>query len=541
LDSFASWGAVPWATLPAEAMAVQALQTWRIASAGYATAPTDDPANTLYTPRIYGDIEVSQSGIDAFGIGGRVAMGIADVALADADLAALGPIAFGTADGRPATVRVLPVTSPQASNFGTNLGGARIAFSGVVQRVEHASGSRAKLTLTDASERLNVKLQPTLFGGSGGIEGPSTLGGRPKPVALGENTNVTPAFVGNVDLGDGALPTYIVHSAAVEAIGAVRIRGVAQTLVGVAPTVGQARVWLSQAAFQLGSSPDGIVTADVEGDNTGGYVSSTAGILRRFLQSFGPRLATARLNVPAFDQAETDLPGDIGFYQGTEQTTAAAAADRILAGSGAILCGGRDGTLRLVDPLAIGPAQFVLPPALILALEPVDMIPALRPLPWAVGMDWAPNSTPMTDFSGSVSDADRARVAAAARGPVRAESPTINQRVAQARELRLPGLYANEAEALVRGTQWRDLLDSQPRLFRLTTDRYLGEIEIGDLGAIAYPQYGLDGGIGVVVLGWRESLAGRRIELTLCTRTGITLPATADPDTFFLLDTDGLA
>ena len=171
----------------------------------------------------------------------------------------------------------------------------------------------------------------------------------------------------------------------------------------------------------------------------------------------------------------------------------------------------------------------------------IPMPAALRPLPWVVAADWQPNGTQMTDFAGTVSDADRARFAAAARGPVRSESTYIATHVAQRREMRLPSLYAAEADALVRAAQWRAFFESGPRMFRVTTDRYLGQVEVGDLGALAYPQYDLDRGVGVVVLGYQEALAGRRLTLTVVTVPWVTDPPAAEAGVFFVLDEDLLA
>ena len=147
----------------------------------------------------------------------------------------------------------------------------------------------------------------------------------------------------------------------------------------------------------------------------------------------------------------------------------------------------------------------------------------------------------VTDFAGTVSDADRARFAAAARGPVRSESTYIATHVAQRREMRLPSLYAAEADALVRAAQWRAFFEAGPRMFRVTTDRYLGQVEVGDLGALAYPQYDLDRGVGVVVLGYQEALAGRRLTLTVVTVPWVTDPPAAEAGVFFVLDEDLLA
>jgi hypothetical protein len=540
VENFAAPGLYAPAELPPAFAGLQSVTALRMASAAYAAGPGDDPANTVWAPRIYGDIEVRQNGMDALGIGGRVALGIAEVEVANADGALDTLVAYGLADGRAATIRVAPVTSPLASNFGSPLGTAAIAFSGVVQRVEGADNRRARIAITDASERLATPLQRNKFDGAGGLGGGASLTGKPKPIALGEVFNITPVALGNIDLGDGSLPTYMVHWRAVSSITAVRIRGVVQTLVGVAPTTGQARVWLSSGAFQLGSSPDGVVTADVLGDATSTYVNTTAGILRRLLTSVGPGLLDAQLDASAWDFADTDLPGAVGFYQPAEETSAGAVVDTILAGCGAILAGGRDGRLRLVDPLASGTAQFTLPMPWILALTPAPLPAALRPAPATVAIDYKPNFTPTTDLAGSVTATDRALYNAAA-STSRTTSGTVQNRVAQPREMRIPGLYRDAADAAARAARYLTLFASGARAFEVVTDRYLGSIEIGALGAIAYPAHGLDAGVGVVVLGYTEALAARRLTLTVVTVPWVTIPNPEDVAAWFMLDEDLLA
>jgi len=541
MEAFGPIASTPIATLPAELLSPQTVVPYRIASMAYAADPADDPAQLLWYPRLLGDIEVSQSGVDALGIGGRLALGIAEIDAWDAD-GGLGLMArYGTADGRAATVRVVDVSDASAGNFGCMLGAARVAFRGIVQRIEHHGDQRARITVTDAAELLARPLQPTRFEGTGGLEGDGDLAGRPKPVLIGRRFNVPPVYLGNVDLGDGALPTYAVHWRAVQSIDAVRIRGVLQAEVtGIAPGVGEYRAWPDDGVFQIGSSPDGAVTADALGDAVPGYVSTTAGVVRRLVQSLGPLLADDALQLGTFDLAENDLPGAIGYWRGAEETTAGAAIEEITAGSGAIVCGGRDGTLRLVDPLAAGDAQFALSEAHILALEPVPMPAGVRPSPRTVAVDWRPNAAPLTDMAGVV-DTERAALSAAALGPARADSAVITSRVAQGRDLRLRGLYYDEADALARAEQWRAFFEHGPRIFRLTTDRYLGQMDVGALGAIAYPAFSLEGGVGVVVLGWSELLAGRRLTLTVVTVPWVTIPPIATDGTgldYFVLDED---
>jgi hypothetical protein len=504
-------------TLPEAFIAPQGVATLRIASAGYATATDDTPASTSYIARLLGDVVLSQSALDAVGVGGRVALGLGDIDLWDGDGQMADLVRYGTADGRAVAIRVAPALDPQASDVGSPLAGLPAAWRGVVAGVDGADPLHARLTVADISQLLATPLQSSLYAGTGGLEGPSTLKGSPRPVCLGHVYNITPVALGVHDLGDGGLLTYQSNWRSVAAHDAVRIRGVEQTLVTVAPTVGEYRDWPSLGLFQLGSSPDGVVTCDVRGDNSGGYVSGLAEVLRRLVQVLGPGYADDDIDDDAFTWAASDMPGDIGWYQGASQTSAAAAIDALIAGPGAVLAGGRGGTLRLFDPLASDDTQFALLAPHIIALAPAPLPAGLRPLPRSVAVAWRRNWTPLTDIAGVVSDADRAQLQAAASGPARAASSTITDHVAQQREMSFPGLYWAEADALARAGQWRDWLAAGPRIYTVTTDRYLGQIDCGDIGTVAYPAYGLDAGVRCTVVGWSEQLGARRLTLTLAT------------------------
>jgi len=168
-------------------------------------------------------------------------------------------------------------------------------------------------------------------------------------------------FLGNLDLGAGSLPTYQSHWRAIAGHDAIRVRGVAQVIVSAGtPTVGQARDYPALGLFQLGAAPDGDVTADLRGDTVPIYVNSIAGILRRMLESLGLAYEAADFDSTAWAFAEADLPGIVGLHQGATATTTLAAAEEILAGSGAMLAAGRGGKLRLADPLATDTPQFDL-------------------------------------------------------------------------------------------------------------------------------------------------------------------------------------
>jgi hypothetical protein len=290
----------------------------------------------------------------------------------------------------------------------------------------------------------------------------------------------------------------------------------ADAKVGTAPTVGQYRDWPTLGVFQLGSTPDGTVTADVRGDSTGGYANAIPDVLRRLVQALGPQLSDTDLQTDAWSFAQVDLAGEIGWFRGPDEISTADAAQDILASCGAVLAGGRAGLLRLFDPLADDLPQFDLPAPWIIDLQPLALPVGLRPLPRAVAVEWQRNWTPLSDLAGSVDGTERQRLAGTASGPARAESALVTSRVAQQRDLRLAGLYATEADALARADKWRRWVEAGPRLFEIQTDRYLGQIECGDIGRVTYPAYGLDRGVRGVVA-WREALGARRLTITLST------------------------
>ncbi len=517
MEGFAAAGVVAPGVLPDALVTPQGVGVLRFASAAYASGPGDVPANVLWPPRLLNDIELAQSAVDAIAIGGRMALGLADVDLFDADGALADAIRYGVADGRAARISIAPAVAPRASNVGTPLSAVQTVFRGVVRAIHAGDGQSARLSLVDLAERLAMPLQSARYGGTGGLDGAATVKDRPKPVALGRCFNVAPVFLGNVDLGDGALPTYQTHWRAVAGHDAVRIRGAAQTGVGGAPAVGQFRDWPAFGVFQIGSSPDGPVTADVRGDAVPLYVGTTSAILRRLAQSLGPQLADSEVDGDAFGFADTDLPGEVGWYQGGEAISAADAVSQIAAGSGAVLAGGRAGVVRLFDPLASAPSQFELHMPWIMDLQPVPLPATLRPLPRSVAVAWRRNWSVMTDVPTSLPAADRAQLAGASLGPARADSALITARVAQQRELAVPGLYWSEADALARAERYRAWLEAGPRLFTLRTDRFLGVIESGDIGRISYPAFGLQSGVRCAVVGWREQLGARRLSLTVCT------------------------
>ena len=154
------------------AATLQSLLTLGIATAAYITGPAEDPPNLLYTPRLYGDIEVSQSGVDAFGIGGRVALGVADIAR----FLGRRPVVPG-----PGRIRHRG-RSRCHDPRGRCRRSPRLRFRHLHRLrahrfPRHPATRRPQRRIARPAdhhgrpERLAVSLQPALFAGTGGLEG----------------------------------------------------------------------------------------------------------------------------------------------------------------------------------------------------------------------------------------------------------------------------------------------------------------------------------------------------------------------------------
>lgn len=488
----------------------------RIATYAYASDTLDIPASTVWFPRIVGPVSVEQSAMSAAGVGGVVALTAGDLVVADQDGWSVDLARYSNADGREIELRAAEVVNPRASDFGTPLRSAPVVWRGRVRRVDRDAGRRARIAMDDLTQQLLTPLQANRYSGAGGLNGEAALTDKPKPLTLGQVFNVSPVYLGEVDLGDGALATYQSHWRAVVAHDAVRIRGVSQTKVGVAPGVSQWRDWPNLGLFQLGGTPDGAVTADVRGD-ADGYPNTTASILWRLLTIHGPQLSEGDRDSDAWSFAEADLGGVVGWHQGTQDITAIAACESILAGCGAVMAGGRDGRLRLFDPMAtVTDIQFDLFASDIVA-EPVPLpLPAsLSPAAREVQVEWGRNYTPLTDIGTAADDALRQRLADAAAPVASVASASITARVLTQRTMRLPGLYADAAGAQDRASVISAWLEGGGQAWTVTTDRYLGSISLGDWGRVTYPMQGLNAGFSGVVVAMREDFDRRRVTLTM--------------------------
>ena len=162
---------------------------------------------------------------------------------------------------------------------------------------------------------LDVPVNSNEYAGSGGLEGGIELAGNSKPLAYGSLTNISPVLVDQDNI------VYQFHDGACESVQFAFDGGLALTFAGdvadiTATTVpaGYFKTQLSGGYIKLGAEPEKLLTLDILGDNTGGYISNSSDIIKRIaLNDVG--LAADDLNWPSFFTAYLDSSRSVsGIY-----------------------------------------------------------------------------------------------------------------------------------------------------------------------------------------------------------------------------------
>lgn len=216
-----------------------------------------------------------------------------------------------------------------------------------------ANDGQMLLTIADPSKRLDKPLLGAGFTGEGGIEGASEATGRAKRRSWGRVYNVEGGLLDKVnniyEFGDPSKP--------LGAFDAVRDKGRAGALV-MLPWQGS--IAATFAALQAAAAPDGgcvaapsiacvkwwtvpagPLTADIRGENSGGYAETAAGIVAKLLAAVdGPPLADLAA-------AEALRPAPCGVHIAASTDTVAQAIDRLLLGVSLYWVLQPDATIRI--------------------------------------------------------------------------------------------------------------------------------------------------------------------------------------------------
>jgi hypothetical protein len=156
------------------------------------------------------------------------------------------------------------------------------------------------------------------YAGTGGAEGGDDLKGKSKPAIFGYAQNIEPVML------DAVNNVYQVHGyGAIEDIPFVYERAADfgassgdyasyAALVAASIPEGHWGTCLAEGMFRLGAPPFGLITADVKGDNVGGFHQSTAEVVQRLcdIQS----VDSARIDGASLTAFATACPEPIDIY-----------------------------------------------------------------------------------------------------------------------------------------------------------------------------------------------------------------------------------
>lgn len=280
----------------------------------------------------------------------------------------------------------------------------------------HINDNSLLVTLRDNSYKLEVPAQPSIYGGTGDLDGGSDLAGKKKPRAFGSLLNVTPVLLIAAEL------VYQLNNGPISAISAIYDTGATLTATSdyATPTLlraaalvpGQYATCLASGLFRLGGAAFGQVTCDLSGDSSGaGYVSSAADIVRRVV-------ATAisdpgDLETWTFDAVNDVQAAVIGYYLGPDSNeTVMAVCTKIMASIGG-WCGfnaiGDFGVRRFLAPDISAAASYVNTDIVSIARETLPS--TIDPPPWRFRVAYARNWTQQTTLVATVGQNNPARAA----------------------------------------------------------------------------------------------------------------------------------
>lgn len=375
-------------------------------------------------------------------------------------------------------------------------------FDGAVNDFE-VDDDRITITIQDNRIRTDQFLTVPAYLGTGGKEGGTDLQGYIKPLCFGKVFNIEPVLV------DAATLIYQIHDGAILSVQAVRDAGVLLTsggdvpdITAATPSAGQFITQLSGGYIKLGSTPTGRVTADAEGDATGGYVSNPGDIIKRIVGTRIPYpFSVAEIDDGAFVRIDDQI-GDTGFFT-SEPITASDVIDQLLLPCLAYWTFSRDGQISggIIDAPDV--------PTLDITANDIDEqgIEILQTIPptWRITVGYAPLGVVQgeNELAGATTDADRAFLGAPYRY-VTVEDQNIRTGESRAVERAFMTSLTDKADAEALLSRLQAVFMTSRRVYGVPLWGATYRTYLGSTVNVAYPRFGMSGGKNLLVVGLSE-------------------------------------
>jgi len=397
-----------------------------------------------------------------------------------------------------------------------------IVFDGVASGV-HVEKGVVRVYLRDGTYKLETPAQSTVYGGTGGLDGTEELRGKRAPRAFGYCRNVRPAFV------SPTLKLFQVHDGSVQAISAVYSMGKAVTfdqdyadaaaLMSATVPAGRYATCIAAGLFRVNFILEGDITADVEGDNADGFISTSADIVRRLLSSV--IAVPGDLDVFSFNTVNTLQPAPIGYY--LDEASDAKIADVIadimgkIGGYGGFQREGKFEVQLFRAPAGVPTARY--DDIDIIEIKREKLPDGISPPPYRYRVAWGRNYLVQTGaaVAGDVSEDRRAfleqqyRLAAS----LATDSAQIVSDYPQAQDPSvIEGYFRDEADAATEAQRLLDLYGkSSFSLYRITLKQKPFVHRIGDLVLVTYPRWDLVDGRLLRIVSISERLETNEVEI----------------------------
>jgi hypothetical protein len=493
------------------------VSTLRFSTHGYTSHADDSPAHTYHESRIKAPPIVDRQIAGRDGIGGLTTV-YAEITLNNRDGGLDELDRDYSLGGRRARILIGRAPDPLTGKGGDALANFGVVFTGVLQ-VSRVGEDVMQIRLSDGTVRLQRRLvNEATYTGAGALEGGDDIKGRNKPVALGEALNVPAPLV------DSAKLIYQVNDGEINDVPAAYDRGIAldqgadytseADLNTTAPAAGEYRVYKAGGYVRLGATPAGTMTFDVEGDASGGYVTTVAEIVHRIVaQRAG--LNSSEIDPTSIAQLAIDAPAPVGLWIGTSPMSCAQVVDDLLYGIGAFGGFSRYGAFtvgRVAD--AIGETEAAAYSDIDIMDVQREALPApVDPIVWRVGVGWQRNYTVQNDFAAAVPAARRTFAAQPLRISSTEDSGIFSRHLLARNFGPIEAHYAEEADADDERDRLFALWGVKRSLFRiLLRNMSAMALDLGEVVRIEhYPRQGLAAGASARVLGHR--IQGSRVEL----------------------------
>lgn len=492
------------------------VETLRVSSHGYTTAPGDDPANEHYLACIADPGDFSRHLYGPNRTTGPSEASYGDVRLTNPDGVLDAWMDYGF-DGRE--IRIYRLAVPRAS-----FSSRELVLRATVEAIDGGNAwTELRLRLYDRRRALDKALQENVYAGtttSGGptAEGNEDLKDQVKPLVYGKVVNV-PAIPVNVfdliyQVNDGAVASIDVYDGGVGLTPNGDQADLA-ALQGATIRPGQYATCLALGLFRLGGAPEFTVTADVvEGATEADRYPGA--IVGRMLAKMGLGGDYVAATADALDAA---APYEVGIWI-DDETSGLAAIDEVLASVGGFIVPNDDGDFEVGRLEAPGTSAGTITDREIesdvIGISRGDDTDGGIPA-WRVTVKYGRNYEVQQDgdLGGCVNTTRRAWLAKETREAAASDSGVKTKHLLSP-EFTMETLLVDRADAETEATRLLGLYGTRRDIVTFPVAWQVAEtFPLNETATVQYDRYGYDTGRPMRVIGRREIYRSDQVELTL--------------------------